>query len=270
MNELGIKHDIVEVGKRMYNREFVASNDGNLSVRISPNEIIITPTGISKGYMSVGDMLKVDMNGNVLSGSKKPSSEIKMHLAVYKNRPDISAVCHAHPQKATAFAVARQVCKDIALPEVIFSLGNVALSDYAAPSTDELPKSIEKIIKTTDAVLLSNHGALTIGEDIFDAYYKMETLEHFAGIILYARQLGGEKNLSQEQIEQLYRIRSDVFGKQDLGSSSDGYCGGVAANKYSERSKSSAASNTSEKRISQEDIINEIVKNVMSRINNDM
>ena len=140
-----------------------------------------------------------------------------MHLTVYKNRPDVYAVCHAHPQKATAFAVARQVFKEIALPEVVFSLGSVALSDYATPSTEELPKSIEDIIKTTDAILLSNHGALTVGSDVFDAYFKMETLEHFAGIILYARQLGGEKGLSKEQINELYKVRSDVFGKQNLG-----------------------------------------------------
>ena len=193
MSDYMTKQDIVEVGKRMYNRQFVASNDGNISVRVADNELIITPTGVSKGYMEVEDMIKVDLDGNILSGIKKPSSEIKMHLAVYKNRPDVKAVCHAHPQKATAFAVARQVCKEIALPEVVFSIGSVALSEYATPTTEELPKSIEDIIKKTDAVLLANHGALTVGSDVFDAYYKMETLEHFAGIILYARQLGGEQ-----------------------------------------------------------------------------
>lgn len=228
MSEFKVKQDIVEVGRRMYNREFVASNDGNISVKIADNELIITPTGISKGYMTPEDMLKVDLNGNIISGSKKPSSEIKMHLVVYKNRPDVFAVCHAHPQKATAFAVARQVCKEIALPEVIFSIGNVALSDYATPSTDELPKSIEDIVKTTDAILLSNHGALTVGKDVFDAYYKMETLEHFAGIILYARQLGGEQGLTSKEISELLRIRREVFGKPDFGFFGDGYCGSKA------------------------------------------
>ena len=238
MNEFLVKQDIVEVGKRMYAKGFVASNDGNISVRIAANEIIITPTGISKGYMMPDDMLKVDLDGNVLSGHRKPSSEMKMHLTVYKNRTDVFAVCHAHPQKATAFAVARQICKEIALPEVIFSIGNVALSDYAAPSTEALPKSIEKIIKTTDAVLLANHGALTIGGDVFDAYYKMETLEHFAGIIMYARQLGGEKGLSSDEITELVRIRRDVFGKADFGYLGDGYCGGKAISDSTENEKS--------------------------------
>lgn len=229
MNDHLVKQDIVEVGKRMYNREFVASNDGNISVRVAEDELIITPTGVSKGYMTQDDMIKVDMDGNVISGSKKPSSEIKMHLAVYKNRPDVTAVCHAHPQKATAFAVARQVCKDIALPEVVFSIGNVALSEYATPTTEELPRSIEKLIRTTDAILLSNHGALTVGTDVFDAYYKMETLEHFAGIILYARQLGGERGLDPDQVKELFRVRRETYGKADLGYLGDGYCGGRAA-----------------------------------------
>ena len=225
MNEYKIREDIVEVGRRMYNRQFVASNDGNISVKISDNEILITPTGVSKGYMSPEDMIKVDMDGSVISGSKKPSSEIKMHLVVYRNRPDVKSVCHAHPQKATAFAVARKVCKEVALPEVIFSIGSVALADYATPSTQELPDSIKEIVKTTDAILLSNHGALTLGKDVYDAYYNMETLEHFAGIIMYARQLGGEQGLSQAQIQELLRVRQDIFGKSDLGYLGNGYCG---------------------------------------------
>lgn len=230
MNEFLIKQDIVEVGKRMYNREFVASNDGNISVRISEDEVMITPTGVSKGFMTPEDLIIVDLQGNVISGSKKPSSEMKMHLAVYKNRDDVLAVCHAHPQKATAFAVARKICKDIALPEVIFSIGCVALSDYATPTTDQLPKSIENIVKTADAILLANHGALTVGKDVFDAYYKMETLEHYAAIILYARQLGGEMGLSPGEIQELLRVRRDTYGKPDYGILGDGYCGGRAVN----------------------------------------
>jgi L-fuculose-phosphate aldolase len=228
MNEFTVKEDIIEVGRRMYNRQFVASNDGNISVKLSENEILITATGISKGFMTPDDIIKVDRKGNVISGSKKPSSEIKMHLAAYENRPDVLSVCHAHPQKATAFAVARKVCQEVALPEVIFSIGSVALADYATPSTQQIPDSIKDIVKGTDAILLSNHGALTVGKDVFDAYFKMETLEHFAGIILYARQLGGEQGLSREEISDLVRVRREVFGKADLGYLGDGYCGGRA------------------------------------------
>jgi L-fuculose-phosphate aldolase len=225
VKEWETRSNIVEVGIRMYKREFVASNDGNISVRLSDNNIMITPTGISKGYMKPEDMIITDMQGHIVDGTNKPSSEIKMHLEVYRNRPDVCAVCHAHPQKATAFAVARKVCKEVALPEVIFSIGSVALADYATPSTQQLPDSIKNIVKKTDAILLSNHGALTVGKDVFDAYYKMETLEHFAGIILYARQLGGEQGLSNNEINELVRVRSEVFGKSDLGYLGDGFCG---------------------------------------------
>ncbi len=229
MNSFNAKYDIIEIGKRMYERGFVASNDGNLSVRLSENEIMITPSGVSKGFMSPSDMLILDMDGKVLSGNLKPSSELKMHLMAYKCRPDISGVCHAHPQKATAFAVARKICDKISLPEVIFSIGKVALTEYATPSTNEVPESIKDVIKTSDAILLSNHGALTVGENLYDAYYKMETLEHFAGIILYAQLLGGEIGLESKQISDLIKVRQEVYGKSAIDYLGDGYCGGKAA-----------------------------------------
>lgn len=215
MRNLRVKNEIVEIGARMYNRQFVASNDGNISVRISKNQIIITPTGVSKGFMKTGDLVTIDMEGNVLEGNRCPSSEVKMHLAVYQNRPDVFAVCHAHPPKATAFAVTRQVWQKVALPEVIFSLGTVKLSEYATPSTQEVPDSISEIIKTADAVLLANHGAMTVGCDVYEAYNKMETLEHAASIILYARLLGGEVGLDPEQISQLLRVKQEKFGKSE-------------------------------------------------------
>lgn len=216
MDRITVKRDIIEAGARMYQRQFVASNDGNISVRISEDEIIVTPTGVSKGFMREEDLITVNMDGKIVEGERNPSSEIKMHLAVYRNRPDVFAVCHAHPQKATAFAVARQVWGKVALPEVIFSLGAIKLAQYATPSTEEVPNSISEIIKTADAVLLANHGALTVGNDVFDAYYKMESLEHSAGIILYARLLGGEVGLEPEQVRQLIRVRMEKFGKSDL------------------------------------------------------
>jgi len=228
MNEYMVKHDIVEIGKRMYAKGFVASNDGNISVKTSENEIIITPTGVSKGYMSTDDMIKVDLDGKIICGERKPSTEMKMHLAVYKNRPDVFSVCHAHPQVATAFAVTRTVCEKIALPEVIFSIGHVALAEYATPTTEEVPDSIADIIKKADAVLLSNHGALTVGSDIFDAYYKMETLEHFAGITMYARILGGEVGLEPQQVSELLKIRKEKYGKADIEDMGDGFCGARA------------------------------------------
>lgn len=213
MDENKLKLDICEVGKRMYARNYVASNDGNMSIRISDNEILITPSGVSKGYMSPDDMLKVDIEGNLLEGHLKPSSEMKMHLEVYKRRPYVFAVVHAHPQKATAFAVAHKCFDKITLPEIIFSLGKVALADYGTPTTYEIPRAVGKHIMDSDALLLANHGALTVGKDIFDAYYKMETLEHFASISLYARQLGGEVALDEDEVKRLYEIRTNVYGK---------------------------------------------------------
>lgn len=216
MEEDRIKQDIVEVGKRLHYKGFVAANDGNISVRVGEDEIWITPTGISKGYMAVEDLIKVNMDGKVLNGTGKPSSEMKMHLAVFRTRPDVRAIVHAHPPKATAFAVANLPLDRIALPEVIFSLGNISFAEYGTPTTDELPASIEKHIRSADALLLANHGALTVGIDSLDAYFKMETLEHYASIAIYARVLGGEKFLDEKQVEQLYRIRREVYGKRDL------------------------------------------------------
>jgi L-fuculose-phosphate aldolase len=213
MDENKLRLDIVEIGKRMYAKNFVASNDGNISIKISDNALLITPSGVSKGYMSPEDMLKVDMEGNVLEGSLKPSSEIKMHLEVYKKRADVFAVVHAHPQKATAFAVAHKCFDKVTLPEIIFSLGKVCLAEYGTPSTYEIPKAVGKYIQESDALLLANHGALTVGKDVYDAYYKMETVEHFAAISLYARQLGGEVALDEDEIKKLLEIKSKMYGK---------------------------------------------------------
>ena len=212
-NESTYRLDMIEVGKRLYQKGLVASNDGNISVRISENEILITPTGVCKGDMSPDQILKVDFSGNLISGFLKPTSEMKMHLSVYRHRSDVRAVVHAHPPKATAFAVAGKELDRITLPEVVFSLGSIALSEYGTPSTDQIPRAVEKCIGTSDALLLANHGALTVGSTVMDAYYKMETLEHFASISIYARLLGGERVLNKEQTEELFRVRTEVYGK---------------------------------------------------------
>lgn len=219
-----IRNEIVEAGKRLYLKNFVASNDGNISVRLSHNQVMITPSGVSKGYMKPEDMLIVDMDGKVLSGDKKPSSEMKMHLEVYKVREDVNAIVHAHPQKATAFAVARLSFDRITLPEVVFSLGLISVAEYGTPTTDILPRKVVEKIGNVDALLLQNHGALTVGKDAMDAYYKMETLEHFCAISLYARMLGGEKALDEVEAQKLYQIRKDVYGKDMPGCKDCGFC----------------------------------------------
>ena len=209
-----LRASIVEAGRRLYQKGMVAANDGNLSCRLEEGLILITPTGVCKGDLDPDQLLVVDAEGRVVRGSLRPTSEMKMHLAVYRNRPDVEAVVHAHPPRATAFAVARIPMDRVSLPEVVFSLGRIALAEYGTPSTDEIPDSIQRHIPTCDAILLSNHGALTVGTSVMDAYFKMETLEHFADISLSARLLGGAVYLDEEQEAALYEVRARVFGKQ--------------------------------------------------------
>ena len=214
-DETRLREEIVEAGRRLYKKGFVAANDGNVSVRLDGGRILITPSGVCKGDMDPGMLVVVDGDGKVLSGRLKPSSEMKMHLAVYRIRDDVKAIVHAHPPKATAFAVAGLPLDKLTLPEVVFSLGSVAFSEYGTPSTKQVPEAVVRVIGDAGAVLLANHGALTVGAGVMDAYFRMETLEHFAAITLYARLLGGERELSPKEEGELIRIRRDVFGKTD-------------------------------------------------------
>ena len=206
-----IRKSIVEVAKMMYAKGFVASNDGNISVRLPGYRFLITASGVSKGFMKRSDIILVDENGNRLSGKKKPSSEIKMHLAVYRCRNDVNAVVHAHPQKATAFSVAGLNLDRITLPEMVFGLGNIALTEYGTPSTDEIPEAISKYLQSYDAVLLENHGALTFANSLLSAYHKMESVEFYARLLYQSKMLGGPKELNPEQVKVLYQLRSQ-FG----------------------------------------------------------
>lgn len=217
MNEEALRRDIIEVGRRLYMKDFVASNDGNISIRLDENRILITPTGVSKGFMTPEMLLVVDRSGRVLEGTAKPTSEMAMHLAVYDERPDVGAVVHAHPPTATGFAVARVPLDKIALPEVVYNLGTISLAPYGTPSTKEVPDSIRGVIRTSDGVLLSNHGAMTVGPDVMAAYYRMETLEAVAKITLVARTLGGESFLSQTEVQRLYSIREGMSKKPVSG-----------------------------------------------------
>ncbi|HEY8551531.1 MAG TPA: class II aldolase/adducin family protein [Vicinamibacterales bacterium] len=203
-----LRSDIVELGRRLWTRGFVASNDGNISVRLDGERILTTPKGVSKGFMTPEMMVITDMSGRKLAGEREPSSELKMHLAVYELRPDARAVVHAHPPLATGFAVAGIPLTRAVLAEVICTLGSIPIADYATPSTQELPDAIRKYIKAHDGLLLANHGALTVGTDLYNAYYKMETIEHFARISLVARMLGGERLLSRDEVMRLQGLRA--------------------------------------------------------------
>jgi L-fuculose-phosphate aldolase len=206
-DELKLRQDIVEVGRRMYARGYTASNDGNISVRLDAGRLLMTPASVCKGFMSPQMMCITDLTGRKLEGDRNPSSEMQMHLEVYRERPDVVAVVHAHPPIATGFAVAGIALDRAVLAEVITTLGSIPIADYATPSTAELPEAVRRYIKAHDGMLLANHGALTVGSDLFSAYYKMETIEHFATISFVARMLGGERLLSRQEVERLQGLR---------------------------------------------------------------
>ena len=206
-SEERLRADIVEVGRRLHERAFVASNDGNISVRLEDDVVLTTPTGVSKGFMSPDMMVVTDLTGRKVRGHRNPSSELLMHLEVYRNRPDVRAVVHAHPPVATGFAVAGIPLDRAVLAEVVTTLGSVPIADYGTPSTRELPDAVRKYIKVHDGLLLANHGALTVAGELLAAYYKMETIEHFARISLVARLLGHERVLSRQEVERLQELR---------------------------------------------------------------
>ena len=213
VNEYEIKKQICEIGKRIYDRGMVAANDGNISVKISENEFLCTPTGVSKGFMTPEYICRVDKEGNVLeaNGNFRPSSEIKMHMRVYKHRPDVNSVVHAHPIYATSFAIAGIPLTQPIMPEAVIALGCVPIAEYGTPSTNEIPDAVEKYLPYFDAVLLANHGALSYSDSLLNAYHKMESLEFYAQLLFNAKQLGGPKELTDEQVQGLYEIRR-MFG----------------------------------------------------------
>jgi L-fuculose-phosphate aldolase len=205
--ESSLRADIVEVGRRMYARGYTASNDGNISVRLGADRLLMTPKSVCKGFMTPDMMCVTDLDGRKLQGDRDPSSEMLMHLEVYRQRPDVHAVVHAHPPIATGFAVAGIPLNRAVLAEVLTTLGSIPIAEYATPSTKELPDAVRKYVKAHDGMLLANHGALTLGIDLFSAYYKMETIEHFAKISLVARLLGNENLIAREEVARLQELR---------------------------------------------------------------
>jgi L-fuculose-phosphate aldolase len=205
--ESSLRADIVEVGRRMYARGYTASNDGNISVRLGSDRLLMTPKGVCKGFMTPDMMCITDLEGVKLQGDRDPSSEMLMHLEVYRQRADVQAVVHAHPPTATGFAVAGIPLNRAVLAEVVTTLGSIPIAEYATPSTRELPEAVRKYVKAHDGMLLANHGALTLGSDLFSAYFKMETIEHFAKISLVARLLGREHLIAREEVERLQELR---------------------------------------------------------------
>ncbi|MCL1951167.1 MAG: homoserine O-succinyltransferase [Turicibacter sp.] len=210
-SEFDAKKLICEIGKRVYDKNFVAANDGNISVKIGPDTIITTPTGVSKGFMTPDMLVKMDLSGKVLAGRLKPSSEVKMHLRVYKENPNVGAVVHAHPPVATSYAIAGIPLDKPISPEAVVLLGTVPVAPYATPGTEEVPDSVAPYCRGHNALLLANHGALTWGEDLLQAYYRMESLEHYALMTMYTGNIIQNANeLDCNQVTDLIKIREGM------------------------------------------------------------
>lgn len=205
-----IKKEICEVGHKLWLKGFVAANDGNISVKVSENEYYCTPTGVSKGDLTPDMIIKIDKDGKKLEGKLEPSSEIKMHMRVYRERPDVNAVVHAHPPVATAFTVADIDLDQYILPEAVLTIGDVPTCDYGTPSTMEIPDSLNPYIQNHDAFLLRNHGALTVGCNLQKAFFVMEEVEFNAVICKHAMDLGAVHEIGNEQLRKLMDLRKKM------------------------------------------------------------
>ncbi len=205
-SQLQHRRDIVEVLRRIYARGWISASDGNVSVRLSADRILTTPTGKHKGYISERELIICDLRGRRVSGPYEPSSEIAMHVAAYEERPDVRAVVHAHPTYCIAFSLAGVTLAQCLLPEIVFTFGGIPTTEYCAPTTEEVPRAIRKLLGEYDAMILDRHGSLTVGGDLFDAYDKLERMEHVAEITHAARQLGELRPLDRAQVEQLVEI----------------------------------------------------------------
>lgn len=208
--EPSLARTFLEVCHRLYNKGFVAASDGNVTYRVEEGKFLATPTGFCMGDLRADDLLLIDESGSVSEGRHNPSFELPMHLAIYKLRADVRAVVHAHPPYCTGFAAAGIPLDECVLPEIVVTIGSIPLTNYGTPSTEEITQAVSRVIRTCDALLLANHGAVTVGGELMDAYYKMERIEHYAHILFVARQLGGAIQLTPEQVERLKRLQEGI------------------------------------------------------------
>ncbi len=198
---------IVEFGRLLHANAFVAATDGNLSVRLDDGKVLVTPTCISKGRMRASDLVIVDATGKRLAGKRRVSSEIAMHLLIYRLRPDVHGIVHAHPPTATGFAASGLGLNRPLVCEVVVGLGSIPLARYGTPGTPELTDALEPLVPHHDAILMANHGVVTFGSSLESAYMKMETVEHFAKIALVTHMLGTEQPLGEKEVEKLNEVR---------------------------------------------------------------
>lgn len=206
LSYMELRVQICDVCHKMWQKGWVAANDGNVSAKLPDGTFLTTPTGMSKSFITPEKLVHIDKDGSIIEAEPglRPSSEIKLHMRCYQERKDVGSVLHAHPPVATGYAVANKPLDEYSMIETVLTLGSVPVTPYATPSTYEVPEAIAPYLGEHDAVLLQNHGALTVGADVITAYYRMETLELFAQISLNAHLLGGAKELSRENIERFF------------------------------------------------------------------
>jgi L-fuculose-phosphate aldolase len=207
MSEWKLREQMCEIGRRVYAKGFVAASDGNISYRLSADRVLCTPTRVSKGFMKPGDLCVVDMEGKQISGDRKRSSEILLHLAILKARPDVRSCVHCHPPHATAFAVAHEPIPKCTLPEFEIFLGEVALTPYETPGTQAFADTVVPYCKDTDTIILANHGTITAGKDLEDAYFKTEIIDAYCRILILARQLGSVNHFSDAKAAELIKLK---------------------------------------------------------------
>jgi L-fuculose-phosphate aldolase len=203
----GIKSWICEIGRRVYNRGFAAANDGNISYRIGPNEVLCSPTMICKGFMTPDDICMVDLDGKQLAGVKKRTSEILLHLTIMKERPDVKAVVHCHPPHATAFAVTREAIPQCILPEIEVFMGEVPLAPYETPGGQAFADTVKPFLTATNTIILTNHGTVSFGKTLEEAYWKTEILDAYCRILILSKQLGGVTYLNERESRELLDLK---------------------------------------------------------------
>jgi len=207
INERKLKEEICEIGRRLYNKGFAAANDGNITIRLNEREVLCTPTMVSKGFMMPEDICKVDYEGKQLAGTRKRTSEVLLHLAVYKTRPDVNAVVHCHPPHATAFAVAQEPIPKCILPEVEVFLGEVPMARYETPGTNKFAETIIPYVRDCNTIILANHGTATFGPNLENAYFNTEIIDAYCRILILARQLGRVNYFTEGQTKELLDIK---------------------------------------------------------------
>ncbi|MDA1013014.1 MAG: class II aldolase/adducin family protein [Planctomycetota bacterium] len=202
-----LKEQICEIGRRVYNKGFAAANDGNISIRVGENEVLCSPTMICKGFMEPDDICAVDLDGNQIAGKKKRTSEVLLHLTIMKHRPDVKAVVHCHPPHATAFAVAGEAIPQCILPEVEVFMGEIPIAPYETPGGQDFADTVIPFLEATSTIILKNHGTVSFGKDLQEAYWKTEILDAYCRILLLAKQIGPINYLDERESRELLDLK---------------------------------------------------------------